>query len=184
MRRLLRILLNAATVLSLAMCAVTMVFWVRSYSYDDAFGWRYGTKGNRCASSMLGEVLFTQTGEWRGGWHLLVGYRRMIVSDFERGQVGKGPYAGHYWHGFQWSYRPDQPARYLSGESYMVRVPHWSVVFTLLLLPVSRWLRHVRAVRRAGRWVRQGRCPRCGYDCRATPDRCPECGRVPAAAGL
>ena len=84
MRRLLRILTSVATVLSLVLCVVTVVFWVRSYSYDDAFGWRYGTKGYRCASSTLGEVLFTQTGEWRGSGHPLIGYHRWIVSDFER----------------------------------------------------------------------------------------------------
>src|SRR5882724_11043210 len=39
MRRLLRILLNAATVLSLVLCAVTMAAWVRSYQVSDHVYW-------------------------------------------------------------------------------------------------------------------------------------------------
>jgi hypothetical protein len=39
MRRLLRILLNAATVLSLVLCVATMAAWVRSYQASDGVWW-------------------------------------------------------------------------------------------------------------------------------------------------
>jgi len=49
------------------------------------------------------------------------------------------------------------------------------IFFLSLILPVV-WTRCYILARRARRL---GRCQKCGYDLRATPDRCPECGTVP-----
>jgi hypothetical protein len=57
-------------------------------------------------------------------------------------------------------------------EHWAVVVPHW-LVFAFVSLPSLWYLR--RLIRRLG-WRRRGFCPKCGYDIRATPGKCPECG--------
>jgi hypothetical protein len=51
-------------------------------------------------------------------------------------------------------------------------VPLWPVV---LLLPMPLAVKMLSLARRSAR-ARNGSCAICGYDLRATPSRCPECG--------
>jgi hypothetical protein len=56
-----------------------------------------------------------------------------------------------------------------------VVVPDWAVVAVCWLLPIFIWLRPPRHSSRG-----QGHfCDHCGYDLQASPNTCPECGRVP-----
>jgi hypothetical protein len=64
--------------------------------------------------------------------------------------------------------------RYPTELGAAIAVRYAFLVLIGLLLPAWRW----------GRGRPQGRagfCPRCGYDLRATPARCPECGTEPSA---
>ena len=64
------------------------------------------------------------------------------------------------------------PAGRVSGTSMSVHVTY--VLLMVLALPVPLMALHRRWQRR--RRTRRGACLTCGYDLRATPDRCPECG--------
>jgi hypothetical protein len=59
---------------------------------------------------------------------------------------------------------------------YMLCVPYWFPMVLSLPAPLIAARRFLR------RWRRhpEGRCPVCGYDLRASPERCPECGSIPA----
>jgi hypothetical protein len=64
----------------------------------------------------------------------------------------------------------------LQGSDVNVVLPWWFLTAFLGLL-VTLAGRDLRAGLRRQRRVAAGLCEQCGYDMRATPQRCPECGR-------
>ena len=56
-------------------------------------------------------------------------------------------------------------------------VPGWSLLLVMAALSACWLIFSWRRWRRTMRQIR-GQCQGCGYDMRATPDRCPECGTI------
>lgn len=89
---------------------------------------------------------------------------------------------GFTWRGFQWS-AVDRASPESSQWSRSLTMPTWFACLVLAALPASRAGLAFLRRRRAARARASGICPSCSYDLRATPERCPECGRVSAKAG-
>jgi hypothetical protein len=66
------------------------------------------------------------------------------------------------------------PARY-GGSRWTLVLPHGLLALPLAVLPYA-WCRRRWAERRNSDAGPGPKCVRCGYDLRATPERCPECG--------
>ena len=62
------------------------------------------------------------------------------------------------------------------GTTSSPKEPIWFLTLKFALLP-AYWLLTYRKRGRQDR-IKHGLCPTCGYDLRASPDACPECGAV------
>ena len=170
MRLLGRILGTAAAILSLLLVLASIALWVRSYRKCDSIRWAQNDQWRSCTCSR-GRVLHLRARRLIPP-NLNMNFRflsqpatpnvetdQWLVKDFVR-------FAG-------FAYGTGSAPDY-TGRAFVI--PLW---FTTLLfaVPPILWF---RAWRRRRRTRRQGLCLNCGYDLRATPDRCPECGAEPS----
>jgi hypothetical protein len=189
-RRLLRILFNALTVMSLLLVVATIAMWIWSYRevavltyYSSAQrrGGHFPRRDYSLFSGAGGVVIGMSTwGEGRDAasvWRRYT-YRPPRYPDaryravFQEGESG---YAVGGRFGFsRCSLRWNEGKR----ETFCFVMPHWAWAVLWAVAPSFRLVRFVRH-RGIGTRRRSGLCASCGYDLRATPDRCPECGTVP-----
>ena len=63
------------------------------------------------------------------------------------------------------------------------RLPFWAANVAAAFLPLVWCVRVLNVQLKGVQEMKVGCCDVCGYDLRATPARCPECGFVPKAIG-
>ena len=173
-------LLTLLALLSLMLCVGAVVLWVRSCWVSDALLWANGS-GERGAQAVSGTWALVTTNVPRSPATLR--WNRFDSRDLSVWDDGP-PLSLPNRLGFGYRYRvfptatmrlrdPD-PAVVLPPVvvTRTVLVPLWLVAVLFALLPTARLYRRIRPKYAAGH------CPACGYDLRASPGRCPECGQM------
>jgi hypothetical protein len=200
MWRIRRWLWNGATALSLLLSAITLTLWIRSYWIGcsaDLMNW-HRTGVVLTADPGVVEVTVQRTDqpegktailttEWRykkagifSGEYLALPKKSWLIFGI-RHLSDRDP--DHPWPprvlrdsliGFRHSTRYEtQNGRTISWSEF-ISMPFWSICFAFALFPTFRLWRYAPSRKRN----KSGHCPICGYDLRATPDRCPECGTL------
>jgi hypothetical protein len=190
-----RRLLNLSTVLSLLLCVALAALWVRSYWRCDSIGWARNNLGDpHTNESILVEDVYAafecgkatlrwwryESSEWTGSVNE-PGFRaesrpcRRYGSDFSA-ESDFGCWLHRSIAGVQLhAASVNEPDAFRSRfHVWRVGIPLWLLVAATAVAPGWRALAHIRRRRLKG----SGFCRHCGYDLRATPDRCPECGEA------
>jgi hypothetical protein len=183
MKRTVHIFLSAMTILSLLLLIGSVILWVRSYTVQDLLLWRRAD-GARYTQTAPGFVVLAEETASLAGWkadayglkysHEPANHISSVPVRMLTLSVGpRDTWTHRHWAGFAfWRW---QSADKMYSKT-MILVPIWSVAAVTSLLPLGRLVQGLFCRGRR----RSGLCPTCGYDVRATPARCPECG-TPAA---
>ena len=180
-----RRLLNLLTLASLLLFAAACLLWVRSLTVSDGLTWhwfrpyparvvdyRWSARASRGGVELRLSVSALEPGTEK-----VIGsgvrYRAVPAQNYPSSRKPAFLRRG----GFEFS-RVRTPSTPPDRYTYVI-TPCWFWCALFAVLPGCRL--YVRRRRRA--LVKAGRCTRCGYDLRASPGRCPECG-TPAPANV
>lgn len=202
-----RLLFNLITLLSLVLFLSTAWLWASSYRQWRGVDWYRGNHELQLRSAMgtvaiqRGQFPWNGTEAWRFNSWSQPKPPPMDWSKIPPDVMGiitvEMAFEDRYWwfpeERFHCAglviYRPETQigkGTYLEVLSakpgcWAVKTPYWFWVVLSAILPGVWLIGHARRRFRLGR----GRCVKCGYDLRATRDRCPECGTVvPQSARL
>jgi hypothetical protein len=176
-----RRLVTLAAAASLVLCIATVALWVRSYwAWDQVV----------CALRLKAQPMLIKRTEFnsnRGSMRLTRQSIGLWPSQPNLPPVGLrqwqrnsgNPYAdeGAGMTGFLIRVHREEAFEQGLPRNFAIILPLWIPTLASAALPVlslARW-------RRKQLSKRADRCTTCNYDLRATPDRCPECGAIPAA---
>ena len=173
-RRILHVLLA----ISFAISVLSLIIWPASYFWTVRITYVGSSSTLHCWTSTGQFVCMRQSGHGMpeffrsnsitpDGWHIdSARFHPRYYDSVDR------------WNGFRESLRPQTRTTSMplpSGRvisQRMIGIPFWPIAWLFAMPPAIAWQR--RRLRR--RRQRRGLCARCGYDLRASPGRCSECG--------
>jgi hypothetical protein len=177
MKRFRRWTFSLVTAVSSLLFVASCLIWVIDFRHNGGIGWVSSPRPD-AAAKCRGVAVVSQSGSVG-----LCGFRcpvrrlstpphhgftwEIVPRDPPPDLLDLDDLLGPRWHGFQEITADDEDTRMVGAL-----VPDWLPVLLFALLPAHRLAVLVQRRRRR----RLGLCPACGYDLRATPGRCPECG--------
>jgi hypothetical protein len=192
MKRLGGIFVRMVTALSFLLCLGSVALWVRSAWVSDILDWSNSNRGQDyyrgtsvccsrggvrfCSIKYQGIGASNETGHHFEFTSNAASQYPLFASVYYAGIPVT--YEAHAMLGFEWV-RDAKWELWPGTDSFVGKSFTFPLYFPSLLfglLPAHYFLR-ARQKRRIARRVAAGCCAGCGYDLRASAERCPECGR-------
>jgi hypothetical protein len=171
MKRSRQRIFRAAAALSLVLLVASAMLWLRNHFVEDTVVWDSAGSAHVMAT-------FQGTVGYYVRWGATVSNPRRLswlrTPQKPMPEILRSPSVRIIFFGLGGLIFDSKPAdgRIRGGKTFSVIVFDFGLIAIFSILPLL-WL---RAYRKNRKRPGDGLCPSCGYDLRATPDRCPECG--------